>query len=286
MSDPATPPQIFDRALLQKRRTRSAATVMRASFLHERAMADIVDRLETTTRSFDKAIFYGGYGFTGAVTKRCGIGNIFHGDLSSARIPEGGFAGDEERWPIASQSVDLVISLLTLHYANDLVGALAQMRSSLKPDGLFIAALFGEDTLRALREALYDAETKVKGGVSPRVAPFANVRDLGGAMQRAGFAMPVADLDRMLVHYQNPKRLLEDLRNMGEASILYRRGSAMSRELLEETAEGLAKRSDDIAFDIVYLTGWAPHHAQPKPLAPGSANKSMAEAVMSKINKP
>jgi len=233
-------------------------------------MADIVDRLETTTRSFDKAIFYGGYGFTGAVTKRCGIGNIFHGDLSSARIPEGGFAGDEERWPIASQSVDLVISLLTLHYANDLVGALAQMRSSLKPDGLFIAALFGEDTLRALREALYDAETKVKGG----------------AMQRAGFAMPVADLDRMLVHYQNPKRLLEDLRNMGEASILYRRGSAMSRELLEETAEGLAKRSDDIAFDIVYLTGWAPHHAQPKPLAPGSANKSMAEAVMSKINKP
>ena len=248
-------------------------------------MADIVDRLETTTRSFDQAVFYGADGFTNVLTEKCGIGHIFHSDLSPERLQHYGFAGDEEAWPVRPQSVDLIVSLLTLHHANDLVGALSQMRASLKPDGLFIAALFGEDTLRVLREALYEAETRLKGGVSPRVAPFASVRDLGAAMQRAGFAMPVADMDRASVRYQNPARLFEDLRAMGETSILAKRGPAMNLKLIEETMEAMARRDDEITFDIVYLTGWAPHHTQPKPLKPGSARQSLAEAVNRNVEK-
>lgn len=249
-------------------------------------MADIIDRLETTMRPFERAVFYGAGGFTHALTEKCGVGHVFESDFTAARLNGNGFVGDEELWPIGYQSIDLAVSLLTLHHANDLVGALTQIRHSLKPDGLFIAALFGENTMRSLRDALYQAETEITGGVSARVAPFASVRDLGGAMQRAGFAMPVADIDNARVQYKNPIRLFEDLRAMGETNVLVNRGGPMTRTLLSRTMEILANADDPAAFDIVYLTGWAPHHNQPKPLAPGSAKTSLAQAVLKEEQKP
>ncbi|MEX0644528.1 MAG: methyltransferase domain-containing protein, partial [Parvularculaceae bacterium] len=185
---------------------------------------------------------------------------------------------DEERGPFAPQSVDLVVSLLTLHDANDIVGALAQHRAALKPDGLFLAALFGEETLLELKEAFYAAEAELSGGVSPRIPPFSGVRDLGQALQRAGFALPVVDVDKVAVRYGEPLRLLKDLRGMGESASLQARSRPLGRTLLARALRRFAERG--VAhFDIVYLTGWAPHASQQKPLAPGSATGSLADAV-------
>jgi len=274
------PPAIFDRALVAKRRARAAATFASFDFLHRRAMADIVERLDTTVRDFPLAHFSGVGPLTDMLTPAAGVGRILHSDLAPARLAGARPAAviDEERNPFAEGQFDLVVSLLTLHAANDPVGALAQHRMTLKPDGLFIAALFGEETLGALRTALYEAESALRGGVSPRIAPFAGVRDLGAAMQRAGFAMPVADLDSVRVTYRNPARLLEDLRGMGETAALAARGRAMTRALLAET---LARLAPETRFDIIYLTGWAPAPGQPQPLQPGSARRSLEAAVKS-----
>jgi len=244
-------------------------------------MADVVDRLETVRRGFPLAHFCGAGTLVSLLTEESGVGDIVHSDLAPQRLP--GMmrtaVADEERNPFAPESFDLVVSLLTLHSANDLVGALAQHRISLKPDGLFIAALFGEETLGALRQALYAAETALRGGVSPRVAPFASVRDLGGAMQRAGFAMPVADIDPVRISYKEPARLLADLRGMGETSALSARGRGMTVSLVREA---LARLNTEVRFDIVYLTGWAPAPSQPQPLKPGSGRQSLEAAVKSK----
>lgn len=275
MADP-TPPLIFDRRLHARRRARAASAFAAHDFLHRRAMEDIVDRLETVTRSFPRALFYGAGDLKAMLTPRCGVGDIVDGDLVRARLPEGGVSliFDEEASPFAPSSFDLIVSLLTLHAANDLVGALTQMRLALKPDGLLIAALFGEETLKELRAALYEAEAEFAGGVSPRVAPFASVRDLGGALQRAGFALPVADVDHVDVRYESPLRLIEDLRGMGETNCLRRRGRGLRRDAL---AAAMARLSEAgrITFDLVTLTGWAPHPDQPKPLKPGSAQHSL-----------
>lgn len=278
MRDPA-PPTIFDRALYARRRARAAATIDMADFLHRRAMADIVDRLETVTREFPLALFYGADRFTNMVTPECGVGAIIHADLVRERVGgRPGVAFDEEASPIAHGSLDLIVSLLTLHAANDPVGALAQMRAALKPDGLLVVALFGEETLDELRSALYAAETEITGGVSPRISPFAAVRDLGGAMQRAGLALPVADRDRAEVLYRDPFALLRDLRSMGETGYLSERGRALRRDVVAST---LARIGADarVTFDIVTLTGWAPHESQQKPLAPGSAKRSLKDAL-------
>ncbi len=244
-------------------------------------MADIVDRLESVRRDFPLAHFCGAGALVSLLTPDAGVGAIVHSDLAPPRLTglRRSLVADEERSPFAPQSFDLVVSLLTLHAANDLVGALAQHRLSLKPDGLFIAALFGEETLDALRRALYAAEADLRGGVSPRVAPFASVRDLGGAMQRAGFAMPVADVDPVRVRYEQPARLLADLRGMGETSALSARGRGLTAPLLREA---LARMEKEIRFDIVYLTGWAPAPGQPQPLKPGSGRHSLEAAVKSK----
>jgi len=281
MSDRADPPKIFDRALVARRRARAARAFSDFDFLHRRVMADVVDRLETVRRGFPLAHFCGAGTLVSLLTEESGVGDIVHSDLAPQRLP--GMmrtaVADEERNPFAPESFDLVVSLLTLHSANDLVGALAQHRISLKPDGLFIAALFGEETLGALRQALYAAETALRGGVSPRVAPFASVRDLGGAMQRAGFAMPVADIDPVRISYKEPARLLADLRGMGETSALSARGRGMTVSLVREA---LARLNTEVRFDIVYLTGWAPAPSQPQPLKPGSGRQSLEAAVKSK----
>lgn len=295
----AAPPQIFDRARLRRARARSARRATAHDFLHRRTMSDIVDRLESVTRGFETALFYGASGLTDMLTPACGIGRVIAADLaperlrtlsadvktgSPGRAPQGpggpgALAFDEERQPFAPQSFDLIVSLLTLHAANDLVGALAQYRLALKPDGLFIAALFGEETLAAFKAALIRAELEAAGGAGARIAPFATVRDLGAALQRAGFAMPVADIDRAVVRYADPWRLIEDLRGMGEFGVLNAPARPLRREALARALADLAMNEASAEFDIVYLTGWAPHPSQPKSLRPGSAKASLAEAV-------
>ncbi len=278
---PNAPPRLFNRRLYAQRRARAARRFSDHDFLHRRAMEDIVDRLQTVTRSFPHALFYGAGALTSTLTPECGVGEIIHGDLAAPRLSpdENGVIFDEESAPFANHSFDLVVSLLTLHHANDLIGALAQMRAQLKPDGLMIAVLFGADTLASLRNALYCAETTIMGGVSPRITVFANIRDLGACLQRAGFALPVADIDSVAVSYKNLMRLFSDLRGMGEACVLHNRGKPMTRALLTETLCELDKTGGETHFDLVYLTGWAPHDSQQKPLKPGAATSSMEAAV-------
>ena len=273
-------PLIFDRTLYRRRRARAAGSLSAHDFLHRRAMEDVVDRLETVTREFPLALFYGAGDLTSLLTPACGVGTVVAADLAAERIPGGrrAIAFDEERCPFAGASFDLIVSLLTLHAANDPVGALAQMRGALKPDGLLIAVAFGEETLGDLRRALYEAEAGATGGVAARIAPFASVRDWGGALQRAGFALPVADLDRVSVRYAGPGRLFADLRGMGETSCLAARAPALTRAAAVRLHERLGPQPE-ATFDLVTLTGWAPHDSQPRPLKPGSAARSLADAI-------
>lgn len=281
MTGVAAPPAIFDRRLVRQRRERSGAHFTDHDFLHRRAMAEIVDRLEIVTRDFPLAAFIGVGPLFSMLTPDCGVGRVIAVDLARARLGgERGLIGDEERLPFSEQSLDLIVSLLTLHTANDLIGALAQARRSLRPDGLFLAALFGEETLKKLRAAFYAAETELTGGVSPRVAPFASVRDLGSALQRAGFALPVADVDRLTVRYNDPSRLLQDLRGMGETNVLHERGRSLSRAAICAALGHFTRQGGIEHFDIVYLTGWAPHESQQKPLKPGSGETSLKTAII------
>ncbi|MCB2112798.1 MAG: methyltransferase domain-containing protein [Parvularculaceae bacterium] len=276
----ASPPRIFDRNLYARRRARAANKFAAHDFLHRRAMEDIVDRLETVTRDFPRALFIGVGGLRSLLSEACGVSEIIEADLSAARLTPGaaGVVMDEERLAFAPQSFDLVVSLLHLHTANDLIGALVQLRRALKPDGLLLASVFGEETLREMRAGLYAAEAAHSGGVSPRVAPFASVRDLGAALQRAGFALPVADLDRARVAYRTPQALIDDLRGMGETNCLANRGRGL-RKSAAGAAMAALRGGDAVTFDIVTLTGWAPDESQPKPLKPGSATHSLAAAV-------
>lgn len=243
-------------------------------------MADVADRLESVTRDFPRALVYGAGSLTGMLTPACGVGDIVDADFDRARIGRGGrsVVYDEEASPFAPASFDLIVSLLTLHAANDPVGALVQMRAALKPDGLLIAVLFAGETLAELRAALYESEAECAGGVSPRIAPFADVRDLGAALQRAGLALPVADLDRVRVSYRDPARLLADIKGMGETGCLSRRGKGLRRDTLAAAARRIAAQ-EAITFDLVTITGWAPHESQQKPMAPGSARQSLKSAL-------
>lgn len=281
MAQPAAIPAIFDRSRIRRARARAAARFGDHDFLHRRAMADIVDRLETVTRSFETALFYGAGPLAAMLTPACGVGRIIAADSAPERLcgesPCAAF--DEERLPLAPERFDLIVSLLTLHTANDLIGALSQYRAALKPDGLFLAALFGEETLGAWKRALIAAESELTGGAAARLAPFAGVKDLGAALQRAGFSLPVADIDRVVVRYADATRLLRDLRGMGETGGMSVRSAPLRRDILARalglfSAEGGAAR-----FDIVYLTGWAPHPDQPKPLRPGSGKLPLADAI-------
>ena len=189
----------------------------------------------------------------------------------------------------APESADLITSNLVLHAVNDLPGVLLQARRALKPDGLFLAALFGGETLTELRQSLAAAEIEIKGGVSPRVAPFADVRDLGGLLQRAGFALPVADVERTVVRYGEFSQLVRDLRAMGETNALVERSRRpMRRDMLAAAVAHYARHFADpdgklrATFDIVYLTGWAPHESQQQPLKPGSAKSRLADALGTK----
>ncbi|MBV9997240.1 MAG: methyltransferase domain-containing protein [Caulobacteraceae bacterium] len=291
MSDP---PRLFDRTLHRRRLDRAARGFARADFLKRRASEDIVQRLEAIRRSFPLAAELGARdGALAAALARseaaAKVGLLAEADLSEAMLrgrPGVRLVADEERLPFAPESLDLIVSALALHWTNDLVGALIQIRRALKPDGLFLGALLGGATLTELRQALTAAELDLFGGAGPRVSPFADAYDAAGLLQRAGFAMPVADVDRVGVRYADALALMGDLRAMGETNVLLDgTGRPLTRELIVRTGEIYAERFSGpdgrilATFEIITLTGWAPHPDQPKPLRPGSARTRLADAL-------
>jgi SAM-dependent methyltransferase len=274
-------PAIFDRKLMRLRQARALAYGPE-TFLIDRVAVDLGERLEAVLRTFERAADIGTpTNVVRRMLKASGkVAAVYGGDSVVA---------DEEALPFAEGSLDLVVSALALQFVNDLPGTLIQIRRALKPDGLLLAALLGGDTLIELREAFAEAEAEIEGGVSPRVAPFADVRALGGLLQRAGFALPVVDSDRLTVRYDNVFALMRDLRRMGATNILIeRRRTPLKRATLLRMAEIYAQRFADsdgrlrATFEIVWLSGWTPHESQQKPLKPGSATQRLADALGSK----
>jgi SAM-dependent methyltransferase len=262
-----------------------------ATFLVDRVADDLADRLAAVLRSFPLAV--------DLATPTAAVGDVLAAskavttvvtvDAMAANAQHRAglkVAADIEALPFRDASLDLVVSALALQFVNDLPGTLVQVRRALKPDGLFLAALIGGDTLTELRQSFAAAEAEVEHGTSPRVAPFADVRALGALLQRAGFALPVADIDRLVVRYSSPFALMGDLRRMAATNILIeRRRTALRRATLMRMAEIYAERFADAdgrvraTFEIVWLSGWAPHESQQKPLAPGSAKRRLADAL-------
>ncbi len=282
-------PVIFDRALLRARRRRAAA-LGAATFLLDRAADDLADRLAAVLRRFDLALDLGtpGEAVRAALSRLGSVGTILKSDTIAPAVARAGqfVLADEEALPFGEASLDLVVSALALQFINDLPGTLVQIRCALKPDGLFLAALVGGETLTELRQSFAAAESEVEGGVSPRVAPFADLRDLGALLQRAGFALPVTDIDRLTVRYDSVFGLMRDLRRMGAANALAaRRRTPLKRATLMRMAEIYAERFSDrdgrlrATFEIVWLSGWAPHPGQQQPLKPGSARMRLAAAL-------
>jgi len=282
----ATSPQIFDRALIRARQRRAAA-LGPATFLLDRVGDEFSDRLNAVTRRFDVAVDLGtpGDAIARALARFPSIGTVFRSGFA-ADAQQNTIATDEEALPFRDGSLDLIVSGLALQFVNDLPGVLVQIRRALKPDGLFVAALLGGETLTELRQAFAAAESELEGGASPRVAPFADLRELGALLQRAGFALPVTDVDRVTVRYGTAFDLMRDLRRMGATNaLLDRRRTPLRRATLLRMAEVYAERFGDpdgrlrATFEIVWLSGWAPHPDQQKPLQPGSAKTRLADAL-------
>lgn len=279
-------PRPFEPRLVRARKRRAAHAFQKNAFLHRRSVEDIADRLEAIPRAFAKVLALGGGGlFSAEIAKRARLAERL-GDIIEADITGSAVDVDPERLPFAPQSFDLIASPLLLHWVNDVPGALIQLRSALKPDGLLLASLFGGDTLSELRLALIEAESEIAGGAGPRVAPFATLQDVAHLLQRAGFAMPAADRDVVTVRYAEPLRLLLDLRAMGETSALAERPArGLSRRILGRAFEIYQQRFADpdgrirATFEIITATGWAPDPSQPKPLKPGSAATRLADAL-------
>ncbi len=261
-------PKLTDRAALRRHRARALAAGTGADFLHRRAVSEIKERLALVNRTFTKAAL---------VT---GMPQLWQKAFPRARI-----IADTEVLDLREAEHDLVIHALALHWANDPVGQIVQSRLALEPDGMFLGITFGGATLTELRQALAEAETAVTGGLSPRVAPMADIRELGSLLQRAGLAMPVADSLRIDVRYRSLRRLLHDLRAIGETNALAaRERRPMPRALLRETERRYRSRFADgegliATFELIVLTGWAPAPGQPVPLRPGSASARLADAL-------
>jgi SAM-dependent methyltransferase len=294
----AAPIRLFDRSLIEARRRR-ARRIGPATFLIDRVAGDFADRLATVLRRFERAVDLGtptpavraALAGNSAIASLIAAAPAFEdADPASLRVVADAVplrvVADLEALPFAAGSLDLVVSALALQTVDDLPGALIQIRRALKPDGLFLAALLGGDTLAELRESFAVAESELTGGVSPRVAPFADLRDLGALLQRAGFALPVTDVDRVIVRYSSPLVLMADLRRMGATNpLIERRRVPLRRDLLARLIEVYAERFSDpdgkvrASFDIVWLSGWAPHESQQQPLKPGSATARLADAL-------
>jgi SAM-dependent methyltransferase len=283
-------PLIFDRALIRARRRRAAA-MEPATFLIDHIAGDLADRVALVLRRFALALDLGTptEAVRAALARLGSVGTI----VAAAPPPDIGarragllIVADEEALPFADGTFDLVVSALALQLVNDLPGTLVQIRRALKPDGLFLAALLGGETLNELRQSFAAAESEIEGGVSPRVAPFADLRDLGALLQRAGLALPVADADRLVVRYDSAFALMHDLRRMGATNALIdRRRTPLRRATVMRMAEIYAQRFADAdgrlraTFEIVWLSGWAPHPGQQQPLKPGTAKARLADAL-------
>lgn len=275
-----TAPDIFDRELLALRRERAAATVDKVAPVLDAAAMALLDRLDDTTHRFTRALDLGGRGAVAPALRARGIPFVVSMDLAPAMARHAGglaVAGDEEWLPFAPESFDLVVASLSLHWVNDLPGALIQIRQALSPDGLFLASLPGLGTLQGLREALNGAEAETRGGVSPRVSPFPELRDLAGLLQRAGFALPVADQERLPMIYRSPMGLVADLRAAGESNAVRARDPRIPPREFFPLA--FSRLDLEMELRLLVMTGWAPHEGQQKPARPGSASVRLAEAL-------
>ena len=276
------PPEIFDRAVLRERRQRSIKAFETVDYLLKHANEDIIDRLSVIMREFPIALNLGSH--LGDLTHRLSalksITEVYSLDSVLGmveRTPGSRVLGDEELLPFAPESLDLVVSSLSLHFVNDLPGTLMQIRQCLKADGAFIAALLGGESLNELRHVFLMAEEELYGGASPRVAPFADVRDMGHLLQRAGFALPVTDRDVLKVRFNSAIHLMKELQAMGASNVLTNRSRLHNTKALFKRVNELYAEhySDDdgrvyASFELIYLMGWAPHPDQQKPLRPGS----------------
>jgi SAM-dependent methyltransferase len=287
----ADPVQIFDRALIDARRRRALRRPSEgADFLLRAAADDLVERLAAVKRGFAVAVdlatplplLRDRLAADGPIERIVRLDRLAE-TLDGARPT---VVGDPEFLPFAPESLDLVVSALALQWISDLPGALAQIRRALRPDGLMLVNLLAGDTLCELRECLTVAEAELTGGAAPRVAPFAELRQLGALLQRAGFALPVVDQDRLTVRYDDAFALMRDLRAMGATNPLNERSrKPLRREVLLGAAALYAERFADAdgriraTFDIVSLSGWAPHESQQQPLRPGSAQTRLADAL-------
>jgi SAM-dependent methyltransferase len=283
-----TSPAIVDRVLLRVRQRRALA-LGPSTFLLDRVAEELADRLASVLRAFPCGLDLGTP--TDAVRHGLARGGRVGSLIAANPLAAAGRGGlavaaDEEALPFRDGALDLVVSGLALHFVNDLPGTLVQIRRALKPDGLFVAALLGGDTLTELRQAFAAAEAEMEDGISPRVLPFADLRDLGSLLQRAGFALPVTDVDRLTVRYASPLALMHELRRMGATNpLLDRRRHPLRRASLARMLEIYAERFADpdgrirATFEIVYLSGWAPHESQQQPLPPGSARTRLADAL-------
>ncbi|HUT48587.1 MAG TPA: methyltransferase domain-containing protein [Alphaproteobacteria bacterium] len=303
MSEPAPDNvRVFDRRTVRRHRDRAAAASIGGreggggDFLHREIAGRLVERLDEVRRDFANVLELGCHrgALTGLLAGRSGVETLIAADLSPVCVAlstgrrKGAFGvvADEEALPFEPGAFDLVISNLALHWVNDVPGALIQMRRALKPDGLLLAAFLGGATLAELREALMAAELEIEGGASPRVSPFADVRDAGALLQRAGFALPVVDRDRISVSYDSALDLMADLRAMAETNAVAERSTRFTRRqtllraaALYQERFGAADGRIAAGFEVIYLTAWAPDAAQPRPLAPGSATGSLADAL-------
>lgn len=297
MPGTADPIRVFDRRARRLHRARAARQPRAADFLTVEAAERLLDRLDDMARRFPVAFDLGCRDgvLARALDGRGGITTLVHADSSLAYVRQAPaplrVVAEAEALPFKPGSFDLVLSNLDLHWTNDLPGALLQLRQALRPDGLLLASLFGGETLAELRQALMEAELAEEGGVSPRVSPFADLRDLGALLQRAGFALPVIDSDTIEVSYPDALALMRDLRAMGEANAVAERRRSFSRRATLTRAAALYAQQFggpdgriSARFQIITLTAWAPHESQQRPLRPGSATMRLADALDAKAS--
>jgi SAM-dependent methyltransferase len=284
------PAMLFDRRLLGLRRARAAPALPGFDFLIREAAVRLAERLGDVRREFPLALVLGCHTgqLAAALRGKAQIGQLIQADLSYDMVRRAHgprLAADEEALPVGPACLDLVLSCFSLHWVNDLPGTLAQIRYALKPDGLFLAIMPGGTTLFELREALLRAELEVAGGAAPRVSPFVDVREGGMLLQRAGFALPVADVDTVTVTYDHPLKLIAELRAMGEANALAERGRTLDRATLWRACEIYQELFGDRAnripatFQLLTLSGWAPAPGQPQPIRRGAGRVNLAEAL-------
>jgi SAM-dependent methyltransferase len=292
MSDPVL---IFDRTRIRANRDRGASHPGH-DFLHEWCARALVSRLDDVKRGFPLAVSIGASGLAPlhATSK---IGTLIASDLSQRRlrhVPGLKIHADEEFLPFAAGSLDLILSPLALHTANDLPGVLLQIRRALKPDGLFMAAMLGGETLHELRQVMADAEMNLRGGLSPRIFPFADKPQMGSLLQRADFSLPVVDSEIVTVTYEDAFKLMRDIRMMGEGNAIIRRDRSFAgKTLFMDAAHLYQERFSgpdgriEASFEVIFLIGWSPHESQQKPLKPGSATSRLADILCTdEINVP